>query len=347
MWQKFKEQIPAVILTALLVIGGAFWLHQQTVNEMAKQQAEIAPLREQSDAQKAALEENQRQLADMKKTLVDAIGRRDADVFRTDAEVQKMNAERMEQLAEAIAKKVQPYNPLPKSPEEAERMQNEQVDKVSSRMTQRIQPILAEMANDQHLTRESITQYSQRISEQVGTVLTNEITRNQTLNNNLQQTQAVAQDALKLSHEITALYLSSFKDQGLITRLLSLPANVVKDAASLSIVSSSDRKRVEESLVARMQEIETRLMEIRTQNPDANTPMPAATPASVTPAPKPTSHPQRPAADGQSTAQRQYPADDESSKPRVPTRGFFVDGPQSTPYWLVILNEVKDPPDRT
>ena len=46
MWQKFKEQLPAVILTALLVTGGAFWLHQQTVRDMAaKQQAEISPLR--------------------------------------------------------------------------------------------------------------------------------------------------------------------------------------------------------------------------------------------------------------------------------------------------------------
>jgi hypothetical protein len=300
MWQKFKEQIPAVILTALLVIGGAFWLHQQTVNEMsAKQAAEIAPLREQSDAQKAALEENQRQLADMKKTLNDAVARRDADIFKTDAEVQKMNADRMDQLAEAIAKKVQPYNPLPKTPEEAERMQNEQVDKVSSRMTQRIQPILAEMANDQHLTRDSISQYSQRISDQVGNVLASEITRNQTLNNNLQQTQAAAQDAMKLSHEITALYLSSFKDQGLITRLLSLPANVVKDAATLSIVSSSDRKKVEENLVNKMNEIEKRLMELHGQNPDANTSMPAAAAPAPAPAPTPAAHPQRPAPDTQ------------------------------------------------
>lgn len=68
---------------------------------------------------------------------------------------------------------------------------------------------------------------------------------------------------MKLSHEITALYLSTFKDQGLITRLLSLPANVVRDAASLSIVGSSDRKKVEEQLVTRMGEIDKRLTELR------------------------------------------------------------------------------------
>ncbi len=301
MWQKFKEQIPAVILTALLVVGGAFWVHQQTVNEMsAKQQIEFAPLRQQNDDLKAASEENRRQIEATNKLLRDAISKREADMFRTDAEMENLNAERMNALAELIAKKVQPYNPLPKSAEEAEKMQNEQVDKVSSRMTERIQPILAEMAKDQNLTRDSLANYSERISNQVGSVLTAELAKNQQLNNNLQQTQAAAQDALKLSHEITALYLSSFKDQGLITRLLTLPANVVRDAASLSIVNSSDRKKVEEQLVARMGDIEKRLTELQSQAPQPaaeadNTP--ASTPPSETDSTAPTlSAPSRPQA---------------------------------------------------
>ncbi|MSU24208.1 MAG: hypothetical protein EXS32_10350 [Opitutus sp.] len=268
MFQKFTEQIPAVILTALLVIGGAFWVHQQTVLELsAKQTIELAPLREQNDALKAASEENRRQIEATNKLLKDAISKREADMFRTDEEVQKLNTERMDALAEIIAKKMQPYNPLPKSPEEAEKMQNEQVDKVSSRMADKIQPILSEMSKDQNLTRESINKYSQRISDQVGNVLTSELAKNQQLNNNLAATQAVAQDSLKLSHEMTALYLSSFKDQGLITRLLSLPANIVKDAASFSIVSSSDRKKIEEDLVAKMADIDRRLAEIQAQAP--------------------------------------------------------------------------------
>lgn len=279
MWQKFKEQLPAVILTALLVIAGAFWLHQQTVREMAaKQTVELAPLRDANDALKVASDENRKQIEATNKLLRDAISKREADMFRTDEELQKLNTERMDALAELIAKKVQPYNPMPKSAEEAERMQNEQVDKVSSRMSERIQPILAEMSKDQNLTRDSIAQYSQRISDQVGNVLTAELAKNQQLNNNLQNTQAVAQDALKLSHEITALYLSSFKDQGLITRLLTLPANVVRDATSLSIVNSSDRKKVEERLVAQMAEIEKRLGELQSQAPQAaNAPAAPAT----------------------------------------------------------------------
>lgn len=293
MWQKFTEQLPAVLLTALLVIGGAFWLHQQTVIQMAaRQQSELAPLREANDALKAASEENRKQIESTNKLLRDAIAKREADMFRTDEELQKLNTERMNALAEAIAKKVMPFNPLPKSAEEAERQQTEQVDKVSGRMAERIQPILAEMARDQNLTRESITQYSQRISDQIGNVLTAELAKNQQLNNNLQQTQAVAQDALKLSHEITALYLSSFKDQGLITRLLSLPANVVKDAASLSIVTSSDRKKVEEQLVAKMSEIDKRLQQIQAAAPQAASAAPAAP---ATPPAPPLSAPTRPA----------------------------------------------------
>jgi len=292
MWQKFKEQIPAVILTALLVIGGAFWLHQQTVSEMsAKQQVELAPIRDANDALKASSEENRKQIEATNRLLRDAISKRESDMFRTDEEVQKLNTERMDALAEAIAKRVMPYNPMPKSAEEAEKQQTEQVDKVSSRMTEKIQPILAEMSRDQNLTRESIAQYSQRISDQVGNVLTAELAKNQQLNNNLQQTQAAAQDALKLSHEITALYLSSFKDQGLITRLLTLPANVVRDAASLSIVTSSDRKKVEEQLVARMAEIEKRLGELHTQAPQGG---PTGAGTSATPPAPVTSPPTRP-----------------------------------------------------
>ena len=268
MWPKLKEQLPAVILTAVLISGAAFWLHTQTVSEMAaKQEAELVPLREQNEALKASAEENRRNIEATNKMLKDAISKREADMFRTDEEIQKLNGERMDALAEAIAKKVQPYNPLPKSPEEAEKMQNEQVDKVSSRLQLKISPILTEMAKDQNLTRQSIEKYSQRISDQVGTALTGEMARNQKLNTNLKETQAAAADALKLNHELTALYLSTFKDQGIVTRLLMLPANVVRDAANFSIITSSDRKQVEQDLIVKENEIEKRLSDIQAQAP--------------------------------------------------------------------------------
>src|SRR5580692_8553128 len=188
MWQKTKEQFPSIILIALLLAGATYWVVKTLT---AQQEAALAPLREQNEALKAATDENRQAIAASNQMLKDAISKREADLFRTDEEVDKLNAERMNALADAIARKVQPYNPLPKTPEEAARMQNEQVDKVSTRMAQKIQPILDQMANDQHLTRDSIAQYSQRISDQVGVVLTAEMAKNQVLNNNLQQTQQV------------------------------------------------------------------------------------------------------------------------------------------------------------
>lgn len=268
MWQKLKEQLPAILLTAIIITAAGFWVHTQTVKEMTeKEEAELAPLREQNESLKSSADENRRTIEATNKLLKDAISKREADMFRTDDEIQQLNGERMDALAEAIAKKVQPYNPLPKSAEEAEKMQNEQVDKVSSRMALKITPILSEMAKDQNLTRESIEKYSQRISDQVGTALTGEMARNQQLNNNLQQTEAVAGDALKLNHELTALYLSTFRDEGIVTRLLMLPANVVKDAANFSIITSNDRKKVEQDLVNRENDIEKHLADVEAQAP--------------------------------------------------------------------------------
>lgn len=267
MWLKLKDQIPAVIVTVVVLLIAGYVLYVKVSNDTAKQQAAMEALREQNNELRAASEDNRRQTEALNALLKDAIAKRSADALMTDDEYAKVNGEKINRLAEAIAFKIQPFNPLPKTPEEAERLQNEQVDKVSSRMTDKIQPILAEMANDQHLTRDSINAYSQRISDQVSVVLTTELAKNQQLNNNLQATQAVAHDALTLSHEVTALYLSSFKDQGLLTRLLSLPANVVKDATSLSIVNSSERRKIEARLVGQMNAIEGRMQEIQTKMP--------------------------------------------------------------------------------
>ena len=258
-----------MLITVAVIVGAAFWIHQRTLADVSeKQQAAIDALREQHAAElRASAEETRRQIDSVNTLLKDAIQRRAADALMTDDEFAAANQEKVDRLAEAIATKIQPYNPLPKTPEEAERLQNEQVDRVSSRMADKIQPILAEMSRDQNLTRDSLASYSQKISDQVGAVLTAELAKNQQLNNNLQSTQAVARDSLRLSQEVTALYLSSFKDQGLVTRLLSLPANVVRDATSLSIVNSSERRKVEERLVTQMNEIEKRLNEIQAQAP--------------------------------------------------------------------------------
>ncbi len=268
MWHKLKDQLLAIIVTAVVIGGVVFWIHRKTVEEMSNRQHEEMATLEQTNAElKAGAEETRKQIVAVNDLLKEAIQKRSADVFMTEQEVAKMNDQRVDQLAAAIAHKIQPYNPLPKSPEEADRLQNEQVDKVSSRMAERIQPILADMAKDQNLTREQIAGYSQKISDQIANVLTSELAAKQQLNNNLLLTEAVARDSLKLSQQVTALYLSNFKDQSLVTRLLTLPANVVRDAASLSIIDSSERKKMEEQLVGEMNALQKRLADIEAQAP--------------------------------------------------------------------------------
>ncbi|HZP61122.1 MAG TPA: hypothetical protein VFB27_12430 [Opitutaceae bacterium] len=269
MWPKLKDQLPAIIVTALLVTVAAFFIHQQTVSDMARQQQDqLDALRKQTnDEIQAAAEQNSQRIEAINNLLKDAIAKRQADALMTDEEFAKVNQEKIDKLATAIAQKIQPYNPLPKTPEEAEKQQNEQVDKVSSRLAVKIQPILADMAKDQHLTRDSIGAYSQKISDQIGIVLTQEMAKNQQLNNNLIATQAVARDSLALSHQVTALYLSSFKDQGILSRLLMLPADVVKDAANFSIVNSNERENIEKGLVTQMNDLQKRLDDLQAQQP--------------------------------------------------------------------------------
>ena len=133
MLQKLKEQLPAVIVFALIVAVASFAIWKSFKNTAARQAQELSALREKTSADlKASADETRRQIADVNSLLKDAIKRRSADVFMTDDEVAKMNADKVNQLAEAIAHKIQPYNPLPKTPEEAEKLQNEGIDKVSA-----------------------------------------------------------------------------------------------------------------------------------------------------------------------------------------------------------------------
>jgi hypothetical protein len=262
MWTKLKDQLPLLALIALLIAGAAFYANSRVAALQAAQQQELANLRLQHAAElQANAEQTRRQIEAVNTLLKDAIAKRSAEAFMDDAEFAKVNEAKVNQFAEAIAKKIQPFNPLPKTPEEAERAQNEQVDKVSSRLNDRIQPILADIAKDQNLTRESLAGYSQKISDQVGVVLTAEMAKNQVLNNNVAETQAVARESLALSHELTALYLSTFKDQGVIARIFALPVNIIRDASQFSVLSSSERKKVEADLVAKMNSIQQRLDE--------------------------------------------------------------------------------------
>jgi hypothetical protein len=208
--------------------------------------------------------ETRKEIAAVNQLLKDAIATRAGGMFQTEAEAKAAEAQKVIQLAEAVAKQLQPYNPLPKTPEEAEQIQNAQVDKVSGRLSERIQPILGQIAADQNLTRESLARYADRISQQVTGVLAGELDRNERLGTQVQLTQSLAQESIALSSELTALYLSSIKDQGVINRLLLLPANIIRDASNFSLLNSEERRAKEAELTKRLRDIQTRLEAART-----------------------------------------------------------------------------------
>lgn len=245
----FTSQVPAILLTSALVIGGVAWMQHNATTQRA---AELEPLRVQNEALKAQGDDNRRQLEATTKLLKDAITRHDGEVFRPEEELQKLNEGRVALLADAIAKKVIPALPPEKSAEESQRLQDEQVDKVATRLTEHLTPLLsrvsAEQAAQRSASAQTIRTYEERIHQ---------------LDNNVLVTQAAAQDALKLTQEVSALYLDSFKDRGMLMRLFSLPANLVIDAANLNLVTDRSRAKVQQDLAAKMTELDRRLREVQ------------------------------------------------------------------------------------
>lgn len=246
MWQRFKEQLPAIIVTSALVIAAAAIMVR---NITERQRAELAPLLAQNESLRAQADENRRQIEATTKLLKDALTHNGGQMLGASEGVEKINEERLTRLAEVIAKRVIPAIPAPQSAADLEKTQNEQMDKVADRLAANIKPVLAEAVADQRAATAAVKQQGEA--------------RIQQLNVGLLAAQAAAQDALKLSREISALYADSSKDQGVIMRLFSLPANLVIDAAQLNFVGS-DRAKIRGQLSEKTNEIEKRLREIQT-----------------------------------------------------------------------------------
>lgn len=263
---KLKEQAPAILITALIMgafVGGyAYYVNAKV---LPAQRRAMEQLREAhtADLERSAAE-TRKEIAAVNQLLKDAIATRSGGMFQSEEEARAAEAAKVAQLAEAVAQKLQPYNPLPRTPEEAEQMQNAQIDKVSGRLSERIQPILGQIAADQNLTRESLDRYAAQISREVTGVLGGEMARNERLGTQVQLTQSLAQESIALSSELTALYLSSIKDQGVINRLLLLPANIVRDASRFQMLNHDERREKEADLTKRLRDIQDRLDAART-----------------------------------------------------------------------------------
>ena len=278
MWSKLKDQLPAAIITAVLTIGAlvgyTIWLRQQVVEEVTKhQQQEMAALRVSTEEKiKSSNDALTKQINDTYTLLKDSVEKRHGELFMSDDELAKLNSEKVDILAKALAEKIQPYGvPIPKDPKEAEEQRNKQVDEVAGRMAGKIQPILEQMSHETSLTKDSVANYSQRISDQIAVVLTSELAQKQKLNNNLIESNSIAQESMRLSQEITALYLTQMKDESLLGRILMLPARIIQDTAKGSIVNSNERQKMEQKIADDMKKLQGRLDSMK-----ANMPVPVA-----------------------------------------------------------------------
>ncbi len=279
MWAKTKEQLPAALFTALItvaiIVAFTFWFRKEVVAELtANQQREMAALRDQTEARLKESNDQLRAQNDATYALLkDSIENRRGELFMSDDEVARLNDEKVDTLARAIAERIQPYGiPIPKDPQEAEALRNQQVDEVAGRMASRIQPILQQMSQETTLTKETVAEYGQRISDQISTVLTSELAAKQKLNNNLLETQSIAQESMRVTQEITALYLTQMKDESVFARILTLPARLVQDTAKGSIVNSNERQKVEARLAVEMKELQDRLDAVNRNMPNREAP---------------------------------------------------------------------------
>lgn len=248
-------------ITFTLCLGAGFILIEHLQREASEQRAlELETLRIQSS-------EEFRMMADRLLITVESTDRKiseamrgtDDTLFLNDEEQQSFEEERIEALAEAVTNRLAMVATGDAT--------NSEVNQVVDRVSERINPILNEISQTGTLTRSDIQLYTHRISEQITTVLRDEIEAKQQLNNNLLTSTGIARDSLALSGEMAALYVSSLKDEGMVSRLLMLPVNLVQDAASLSIIGSSDRKKAEERIFSEMDALQNRLSEVEEAMP--------------------------------------------------------------------------------
>jgi hypothetical protein len=250
-WSQFTGQLPAIALTVLLMVGALAWMFHRSA---ADERRALAVLSEQNEALRSQADENRRQIEATSQMLREAVGRHDAEIFKSDEEIQKLNGQRMDALADAIAKRVVPAIPGPRTPEDLKRAEDEQVDMISSRIVEKINPALVDFSQkqDKHdaVAAQTISAYNDRI---------------QHLNDHLAATQAAAQDALKLSQEMSSLYLQQMTDHGVVARVLSLPAYLIKDTLSGNLLAGGDQRDAQKVVNEKLQQLETRLSQIQSQ----------------------------------------------------------------------------------
>lgn len=289
-----KSAIPVAVISAVLValffVGYSFWFKEKVLTEFAAKQ------RNDLDTMQAATNDQLQKFTDKivarmdatNKTLDAAIQSKNSDLFVNADQTRRVEPENVNALADAVMNRLNSVIP---TPEDQERGYNA----VSTRVHDRLNPILTEIARTGNLTRSDVEFYSSQITGLIDGVLREQMAEKQQLNNNLMTTNAIAQDSIRISHEMAVLYIASLKDQGVLSRILSLPVRVVQDVSTGSIISSSDRKKAEERVFTQLDQLENRLQAVGTSMPGNTAPVEQKFEVTETPAEPVRSKPTAPA----------------------------------------------------
>ncbi|MGH8019319.1 MAG: hypothetical protein ACREIA_13705 [Opitutaceae bacterium] len=259
MSNTLKSAIPVALISAVLValffVGYSFWFKERVLSEITEsQRTDIVDLRSAYEEQMEKFAERiLARVDETNKALDAAIAARGGDLFVADGETRVLDAGKVDALADAVMSRLN--NVIPTADE-----QDRGYDSMSTRVSDQLNPILSDIARTGNLTRSDVEFYSSQITGLIDGVLKDEMAEKQRLNNSLLETSAIAQDSFRLSQEMSALYLSSLKDESVIGRILSLPVRVVQDVSTLSIVGSSERKKMEERLFTDLDSLEQRLV---------------------------------------------------------------------------------------
>ena len=289
-----KSAVPVALISAVLVAlvfaGYFYWFNEKMAEAAATQRSEMDAMQAAYNAQlKEVTERIVARVDATNKALDAAIQARNSDLFLTEEENRKVEAEKVNALADAVMMRLNTVIP---TPEDQERGYNTVTQKVHDRLN----PILTEIARTGNLTRSDVEFYSSQITGLIDGVLKEQMAEKQQLNNNLLTTTAIAQDSLRVSQEMAALYVASLKDQGVLSRILSLPVRVVQDVSTGSIISSSDRKKAEERVFLPLDELEKRLEAVNASMPGNAAPAPQKFEVTETPAAPVRAKPTAPAA---------------------------------------------------
>ena len=88
MTQKFNDQAPTLIVTALLLVGLALWVRHENT---AANATLVKQLQDQNEALRSAVDDNRSRSEATAALLRNAIARDDGMVFRSDVEMEKLD----------------------------------------------------------------------------------------------------------------------------------------------------------------------------------------------------------------------------------------------------------------